>query len=139
MVMGSQTQRNGAPTGAEDASGGLTCVRPASIEDIAPGMYVTVMREVSECVKFWALVGPWSQIEMARWERTPERSGTPLRVVGVCVPFVLVERVGGSHRTLDVRRHRLAVLPSRFGAESFRRLRDDIRRREARKRKDEDD
>ena len=123
----------------ECVSGGLRAVRPVSIEDIAPGMYVTVLREVVECVAWWALDGPWSPVEMARWERTPTKSGRPLRVIGVCVPFVLVERANGLHRTLDVRRHRLAVLPGRFGAESFRRLREDIERKDAKERKDRDD
>ena len=38
----------------------------------------------------------------------------PMKVVEVCLPFVLVERATGRHRTLDVRRHKLARVSDRY-------------------------
>jgi hypothetical protein len=44
----------------------------------------------------------------------PETSGQPLKVLSVCLPFVCVKDALGETRTLDLRKHRLARLDSRF-------------------------
>lgn len=55
----------------------------------------------------------------------------PFRVVEVCVPFVLVAEPDGAHRTLDLRRHRLARVSDRFGQRAFARLRRQARQEES--------
>ncbi len=99
-----------------------TAVRSLAPEDVAPGMYVTVMRCVIE-----RLPSPYCDDAtvllrgVQRYEVQPPWAGMPLRVVGVCLPFVLVQRADGEHWTLDVRRHALARLSDRYGAEAFAR------------------
>ena len=46
----------------------------------------------------------------------------PLRIVSICVPFVLAEKPCGKCITLDIRRMRLAKLSDEFGAAAFERL-----------------
>ena len=79
--------------------------RPLAPEDVRPDQYVSVMHELREQV-------PWcfdeDKTEPRRFLLLPRKTYAPLRIVDVCVPFVLVEQVNGTHRTLDLRRCRLA-------------------------------
>lgn len=102
--------------------------RPLAPEDIEPGMYVSVLRCV---VDRW----PSPFCDSASWtsgpvqhEVVPPFGSMPLRVVGVCLPFVMAQRPDGSHWTGDVRRARFGLLSDRFGAESFKRFASDAAR-----------
>lgn len=102
-------------------------IRRLAPEDLAPGLYVSVMR--ARVSRPW-----WMCDEDESWKGessvvvTPSYAGVPLRVVGVCLPFVLAEKPDGRHWTLDVRRHELARLSSRYGSEAFRRYARDAAR-----------
>ena len=91
-------------------------------EDISRGDYVTVSHEIQEYVP-WFSDDFWrGNVDAKRVSTVAERSGRPLRVVGVCQPFVLVQDVRGRHGTVDLRRQRLARLSQAFGEEAFRRM-----------------
>jgi hypothetical protein len=46
----------------------------------------------------------------------------PMKVVEVCLPFVLVRKASGKHETLDVRRYRFARVSKEFGRKAFKRF-----------------
>ena len=108
-------------------------------EDIEVGQYVSVLHVVGESMPWdFELDATWRQRSPVRTLWLPDRGGVPLRVVEVCLPFVLVERPSGRHRTLDVRRYRLARVSDRYGREVFKRIQDD-RERKRKEEKDADD
>lgn len=104
--------------------------RPLAPEDVRPGEYVCLLHTVSEYLPLWCLEERYAGApEPVRMVWMPQDAGTPLRVVEVCVPFVLAEQPDGSHRTLDLRRHRIAGVSERFGERAFKRLRRGRRRK----------
>ncbi len=107
---------------ASQAQGAM--VRPLAPEDAAPGMYITVMCHRHEwfpdpCLSDAATI---MMLRPMRWDRIPKDSGLPLRVAGVCLPFVFVQTPTGKVRTLDVRKMSLARLTDVYGREAFARL-----------------
>ncbi|MHC4091351.1 MAG: hypothetical protein ACYSVY_13930, partial [Planctomycetota bacterium] len=114
-----------------------TMSRSLPPEDIRVGQYVTVMHvlresEPCDCESDVA----WRGVRLQRTLWLPWSGGWPMKVVEVCLPFVLVERANGKHRTLDVRRYKLARVSDRYGDEVFKRVREDQGKR---KKKDDDD
>ncbi|MCB9848980.1 MAG: hypothetical protein H6814_11260 [Phycisphaeraceae bacterium] len=108
----------------------LTVARPLAPEDINTGMYVAVLHEHRTMIPFY-LADTVYEIEQVRpisW-RTPPAKTRPLKVVSVCVPYVLAERPCGKSVTLDVRQTSLARLSDSFGKASFKRLRPRKKRR----------
>lgn len=99
--------------------------RPLAPEDIRPGDHVCVLQVLQEYLPLWCLFesDTWKDPQPLRFRWLPADGDTPLRVIEVCVPFLLVEQVDGSHRTLDLRRHRLARVSEQFGRRAFKRLR----------------
>jgi len=86
--------------------------RPLSPEDIDTGDYVTLLEVTWEYPSFlWcadaSIQPPTKQVRLTS---LPDPAGVPMKVRGVCLPFVLVKLPGGDVRSLDVRRHRLARL-----------------------------
>jgi hypothetical protein len=91
-------------------------------EDIRPGTYVSILHVFEEFTPFiFGFEPPREPPETFRVMRMP-RKVRPLRIVDVCLPFVLVEDTDGTPRTLDVRRYRLAALTDRYGRKAFDRL-----------------
>lgn len=100
-------------------------------EDLRPGQFVTMShmmievlwppRDESEC---------WKRIRPLRFEFLTWGSD-PLKVLEVCLPYVLVRRPNGTHELVDVRRYRLMRLERNFGRESWRRLKADHKREKA--------
>jgi hypothetical protein len=103
-------------------------IKLAAPEDLEPGQYVAILDELREYLTCEPLQGPsaTSRVLQLRW--LPDEDEAPLRVIDVCVPFLLVRRPDGRHRTLDLRRYRLARLTPAFGREVFRQLRRDASR-----------
>ena len=91
-------------------------------EDIQPGDYITALYVI---VEHYPL--PWER-DPAAHGPGPVRTlslpdGTlPARVVEVCLPFVLIKTAPGKHRTIDVRRYRLARVSERFGRSVFEQI-----------------
>ena len=86
------------------------CLAP---EDIQRGMYVSTIKDIDRHVNTTPMPITW----------LPDDEVAPMRVLQVCLPFVLVKAVDGNQRTLDVRRYRLAQLSDQFGREAFYRRR----------------
>ena len=101
-------------------------------EEIRRGDFVTPLYVVSEWPSWY-----WDdddalhpRDELVRIRSVPCDEATPLEVIDVCLPFVLVDTPQGEGKTLDVRRVRLARLDRRFA----RQARQALRRREKRAR-----
>ncbi|MEL7472438.1 MAG: hypothetical protein AAGK04_03905 [Planctomycetota bacterium] len=102
----------------------LKTVRPMAPEDLRPRQYVCVVRVVHER---WP--SPWDEQSWQkvtapmRVEALPKRAPTPLYVVDVCLPTVLVQDVRDRAQMLDIRRVRLARVDARYARMARRRLR----------------
>ena len=93
-------------------------------EDIHDGQFVSLLDEIGEHISCFfpsdaTLDGPAPR--RVRW--LPDEGELPMRVIAVCLPFVLVERADGQNRVLDVRHHRLTLITDRFGRKAFKRFR----------------
>lgn len=113
----------------------MTLAQPIAPEDLAPGVYVSVLYEIEErfpiVMSCDTPVTPPSLVtypSIARW------SAGPVRVVGVCLPFVLVEFDCGMKQQLDVRRARLARVSRAYARALFREESKDEGSRKKRKR-----
>ncbi len=101
----------------------VTISKPVAPEDIRADDYVAITEDVLQFVRWECGAAiPGSGPELGSVLCYPIRGPEPLRVVLVCLPFVLVEDAKGKHRTLDVRQVRLTRLTERFGKKSFKRL-----------------
>lgn len=104
----------------------VTAARTLAPEDVRPGIYIAVMREVNEhaCSIEWRdeyMTGAKSV--RYRCVDIPESSeNPPLLVEAVCTPFVLARDAQGKSRTLDLRRVTLARLRRVYGDFAFARL-----------------
>lgn len=97
--------------------------RPIAPEDIRPGAYIAVLKVTIEvipqnCVDA-ARRGPCA---LKRFSMLPWDQAGPLKVKGVCLPFVLVKTPSGDVQTLDVRRLQLARLPKRYARAAYEML-----------------
>jgi hypothetical protein len=96
-------------------------------EDIRAGSYVAILDVMEEYLPVWCLLEPYQKAptEPLRFRWLPCDRGfcnqlAPMKVVEACLPFVFVRTAKGEHRTLDVRRHRLAQLPEDYGRKVFK-------------------
>lgn len=96
-------------------------------EDIRVGDYISVLHIIGEHLPTCLEDASWRRTEPLRVRWLPW-SVTPVRVIDVCLPYVLVRGPSGRHGTLDVRRYELTRVPKSYGREVFRRLREDRRR-----------
>lgn len=90
-------------------------------EDIQVGDYLAILRVTSEYV-----VPPWQRTDcnpeltpVMRFAHYPANTGRPLKVLEICLPFVLVEKPNGKHTSLDVRRMQLARISAAYGERVF--------------------
>ena len=105
---------------------GTTISKPIAPEDIEAEMYITALYVMTEHLLLCD-DSPWKREGPIRTLWLPWcGAGVPLRVVEVCLPFVLVEQPDGKHTTLDTRRYRLARLGQRYGKKASKRLRADV-------------
>ncbi len=101
---------------------------PVAPEDIRRGDYIAILQLVCEYVPLFGL-GPDDGDLPRRMLVLPKEGGIPMRVIEQCLPFVLVEKAGGSHTTLDTRRHRLARLSEECARLALKRIRSDKKRK----------
>ena len=90
--------------------------RSLAPEDLSCGDFVAILHEIVEWPSFfWTcdaqLLPP---DELVRLTVRSSVGGTPLKVKAICLPFVFVKKPCGTHRTLDVRQHRLVRLSSEY-------------------------
>jgi hypothetical protein len=83
---------------------------------------VAVLDEVCEAPSFfWCDSGAlMAREEVVRIRYTPTSEAMPLKVKGVCLPYVLVKQPCGAKRTLDVRKSRLARLDRRYARAAWK-------------------
>lgn len=102
-----------------------TLAATAAPEDLRCGDVIAVLNEVFEYPSFlWPLDGSMSPPEQPvriRWRA--RRSGQPLRIVGICLPFVFVETPGRRFRTLDLRQCECVRLSRKYARLVWRTLR----------------
>jgi len=96
-------------------------------EDIRVDDFVCLMRVVREWVPLFD-DDSWRRNPLRRAEQLPDDEQLPMRIVEVCLPFVMVKQTDGTHRMLDVRRHRLARVSDAFGRAVFDRMKRQRRR-----------
>jgi hypothetical protein len=109
--------------------------RALAPEDIRPGYYVAVLYVIGEYVPWLALdEAGWRRVEPVRVRLLPWFGKHPMKVIDVCLPYVLVREANGDCRTLDVRRYRLARVTRRFA----RTASEHVRAQKKRKKKDDD-
>ena len=85
---------------------------------------MTVASVTVELIPFLLDDNSWKQdLEPSRVSVMPDCAGYPLEIVGVCLPFVLVRTPSGAHGTLDLRRHRVVRLSSKFAKMASKRIR----------------
>jgi len=113
----------------------VTLARAISPEDIRPEMYVTMLSIVTEHLPFIICADDvaYRQPETFRVQWVPRCEPQPLKVLEVCLPFVLVKQPDGALRTLDVRRYRLAQLSEEFGKKAFKMLKAKAKRKRDRR------
>ncbi len=99
-----------------------TLAKALAPEDVRPGDYVTPLVEVAEVPSFYwdADATTLPRDEPVRIRFVPAGGGVPLRVKGVCLPFVLVKYPCGRREALDVRRCRLARLDRHYAAAAWK-------------------
>lgn len=113
-----------------------TLAKALAPEDIRPNHYVALLYVVDDYVSCGDIAeGSWRQVEPTRVRTVPPYTPPPMKVIEVCLPYVLVKEADGDVRTLDVRRYHLARVTSRFGRTAAER----IRAREKSRKKDDDD
>jgi len=102
----------------------LKTIKPIAPEDLQPEMYIAVTRVTVEygpsfCSDTTMLPDGFQPKEVAY---LPFPGGVPLKVIEVCVPFVLVELPDRRCETIDLRRVDIARVSKRYGKTSFQRL-----------------
>ena len=85
-------------------------------EEIRVGDFVAVLYEIHEIPAYWMCCEPTfgEEDRLVRLKMTPQKTGQPLKVRAVCLPFVLVKPQKGKVQTIDIRRFRLARLTPEY-------------------------
>jgi hypothetical protein len=114
--------RRGAADGLSRVNMGneLNVARSLAPEDLEVGQYVAitaVVHEVYLCAQLERGYGPYEPVRLVCTECS---DGAPLKVLAVCIPFVLVADGDGQRRPLDIRRHRLARLPKEYARKALK-------------------
>ncbi len=111
--------------------------RPIAAEDLNRGDFVAVLCEVTEFPSFlWHdNLGLQSPHQPVRIQWQGRYNQTPLRVKGLCLPYVFVKSAHGLYETLDVRQCQLARLSPRYAKRVWKLLRNKNKRRKPRSKK----
>lgn len=81
-------------------------------EDVACGDFVALLNTTYEVPSYMWDAGPATLPidELVRLRMIPSDAGVPLKVFGVCLPFLYVKSSGGELKTLDLRRQQIVRL-----------------------------
>ena len=111
----------------------MSLARSVAPEDLARDDFVCTLFEVSEFVSLAVLLGEsWQDPKPIRVAHYPSETGTPRRVIEICLPFVLLRDWQGKHELVDVRKVKLARVPQRFGRLVVKRLKREAEKAKAR-------
>ena len=92
-------------------------------EDVRRGDYVTITHTTCQVLPCDMAVTGGRDVEPIRVRALSEIAGWPLKVIGVCLPFVTTVDADGDHWTLDFRRHELARVARSYGQATFKSVR----------------
>ncbi len=109
-----------------------TLARPIAPDDLRRGEYVAVLHEVAEVPSFFwccdsGLLNPHEPVSITYRPLSKDR--VPLKVIALCLPFVLVEHPDGEHRTLDIRGCQLARLDKEYARVAWKGMKKKGRRK----------
>ena len=104
-------------------------------EEIRTGQYVAVLNIISEFLPLYCEFDQMAQLTIHQLKWLPCEESLPLKVKGVCLPFVMVKSPLGELRTIDVRRHLLAQLDSALGQRMYELFRRQAKRERKRAKK----
>lgn len=96
--------------------------RQVAAEDLNPRDYIAILRTVNEWMPLFSAGEEWagrSRPQRLVWLPDDDELDA-MRVVSISLPYVLVAKPDGSHKTLDTRQVWLARLPAAFGRKAFR-------------------
>jgi hypothetical protein len=81
-------------------------------EDVACGDFVALLNTTCEVPSYMWDAGPAMLPieELVRLRMIPSDAGVPLKVFGICLPFLYVKNSGGQLKTLDLRRQQIVRL-----------------------------
>ncbi len=113
------------------AAAEATLAKALAPEEIRRGDFVTPLFVISELPSFWWRSDSWvlPLEEPVRIRFMPPLEGTPLKVLSVCVPFVLVKSAAGEQKTLDLRTCQLARLDRSHARRAWKAIRKPARRK----------
>jgi hypothetical protein len=99
-----------------------TLAKPLAPEEIRAGDFVSPLHVFYDLPSFfWGCDSKLERREeLVRLCYLPETGGVPLKVVSVCLPFVLVKQPNGDRQTLDVRKVRLARLNREYAKAAWK-------------------
>ncbi len=103
-------------------------------EDIKGGDYVTVLNEMIELPSYlWCCSSTsFTPEELIRIRYMPRDAGKPLKVVGVCLPFVYAKNDRGTVVAIDTRLRQLARLDRKCARSVWKKLKKTTSRGETR-------
>ena len=111
-----------SPSHIADANSATSLAKTLAPEDVCVGDYVAPLYEAYDYPSFcWcsdAVIVDRQQT--VRIEFMAREGGVPLKVIAVCLPFVLVKRPQGKPRTLDVRQVKLARLDNKYASKAWK-------------------
>lgn len=100
----------------------LRTTRTVAPEDLRGGQYIAITRMMIQLIPPMCDPQLTPEPQTVRLWGIPPFAGQPMRIVSVCLPFVLVEGVDRQCRTLDLRRMEVVRLPKKYGRAAFERL-----------------
>lgn len=116
---------------AKQKRGETSLAKALAPEEIRRGDFVAPLYVITEWPSwYWDDDALQSREEPVRVRITPREEAQPLKVRGVCLPFILVKTPAGDERTLDVRKCRLARLERAFAALAWKAYRKKRNRRQ---------
>lgn len=105
----------------------LKVAKSIAPEDLRPGRYVAVLYEICEILPFGVLMRETpgtipATVKPVRVAWLPCdcdecKPGQPLKVIAVCLPFVLIEDAQKKQRAIDTRRLKLARVSKSYALE----------------------
>ncbi len=116
--MASSRQTECTSTAAAEA----TLAKPLAPEDIRLGDFVTPLYVISEMPSYWWSGSSWNlpHDEPVRVRLTSSCDGVPMRVLSICLPFVLAKNPSGHETTIDLRKYQVARLDQRFAKRAWK-------------------
>jgi hypothetical protein len=105
-----------------DAAAEATLAKSLAPEEIRRGDFITPLHVVAEMPSWFWFCETWNLPvdEPVRVRFMAPDGGQPMKVISICLPFVLVKAPDGERQALDIRRVQLARLNTRFAKRAWK-------------------